>query len=709
MLFPFFPRAKKHQKEIINNSQNTKCIKILKESLKNKENDYCFECGVGHPQYISINNGIFLCKECILNHLQLSQEASTIIKNDLKILTLNEIEYIYNGGNQKLFDFINEEFPKLKKMEPNLFYNTKAMDYYRKKLKYLAEGGEEPIKPIGDDAYISISKKDEDEINDIEIEGNELYDENIYKNNKNENDNNNIHRSNLNPKQKTKNKEELVNIPKKIYEENTYKTINKSCNLNFTDNKRNKLKINIDDENDNNNTISNINHINKSNFNYYNNCIKNNQLSKNIKFKKNFNNFDNENYNYSTNKTSDTIDIFNSNYKDISNGVLKKGILSPYPTSNNICNFTEKFPDNKIKNVLYSKPKGIAFFKNYKFRTKSDYSKIDSNNKINIVLNINEFNIDNKKQNLNNSRNGKRKNNNSNNEYNNFTEKIKNTKINDYSYSYKNNKTENKNKNEIYLDKKENKTISENNNKNKSTYFINRYKSKNKTINEKEEKQNDKEKNENKENQNISLNISQFKIIKNINNYNINIDQIKNEKINYKIEKFNCLNKFPTENSIYQSQKIISNIEKEQTQNKEIKIEKSIENKKRNYKKLIDTNKNKINIENNNIFKSIPRNPIKNYQTFTRNRTINNEINLKYNHKFIERKDSSSKDKNFSFNNLNEKCINKEKEIQSKEKKENIKSKELNDKINNKSMDETYNGFIKESIRNKYKKKKKLH
>ena len=291
------------------------------------------------------------------------------------------------------------------------------------------------------------------------------------------------------------------------------------------------------------------------------------------------------------------------------------------------------------------------------------------------MLNINEFNIDNKKQNINNSRNIKRKNNNSNNEYNNFTEKIKNTKINDYSYWYKlkNNKTENKNKNEIYLDKKENKTISENNNKNKSTYFINRYKSKNKTINENEEKQNDKEKKENLEN--ISLNISQFKIIKNINNYNINIDQIKNEKINYKIEKFNCLNKFPTENSIYQSQKIISNIEKEQTQNKEIKIEKSSENKKRHYKKLIDTNKNKINIENNNIFKSIPRNPIKNYQTFTRNKTINNEINLKYNHKFIERKDSSSKDKNFSFNNLTEKCVNKEKEIQSKEKKENIKRK----------------------------------
>ena len=65
-----------------------------------------------------------------MNHLQLSQEASTIIKNDLKILTLNEIQYIYNGGNQKLLDFINNEFPKLKGLEPEIFFNTMAMDYY---------------------------------------------------------------------------------------------------------------------------------------------------------------------------------------------------------------------------------------------------------------------------------------------------------------------------------------------------------------------------------------------------------------------------------------------------------------------------------------------------------------------------------------------------------------------------------------------------
>ena len=65
------------------------------------------------------------------------QETSTIIKNDLKILNVEEIKYIYNGGNKKLLDFIDNEFPKLKKFLPQKLYNTKVMNYYRKNLNYL--------------------------------------------------------------------------------------------------------------------------------------------------------------------------------------------------------------------------------------------------------------------------------------------------------------------------------------------------------------------------------------------------------------------------------------------------------------------------------------------------------------------------------------------------------------------------------------------
>ena len=48
-------------------------------------------------------------------------EVSTIIKNDLKQPTSNEIQYICNGENQKLLDFGSNECPELNKFEPYFF------------------------------------------------------------------------------------------------------------------------------------------------------------------------------------------------------------------------------------------------------------------------------------------------------------------------------------------------------------------------------------------------------------------------------------------------------------------------------------------------------------------------------------------------------------------------------------------------------------
>ena len=39
----------------------------LIEEIQNEEmNKECFDCGSENPEYISINNGIFLCKNCII-------------------------------------------------------------------------------------------------------------------------------------------------------------------------------------------------------------------------------------------------------------------------------------------------------------------------------------------------------------------------------------------------------------------------------------------------------------------------------------------------------------------------------------------------------------------------------------------------------------------------------------------------------------------
>ena len=128
-------------------------IKMLKQKLNDEFNNYCVECGTENPEYLSINNGIFICVECVQNHLRFPKSISQIIKNNKNSLTLNEIQCLLCGGNKALLDFINNEFPKLSEFPPNILYRTQAMVYYRQNLQYLINGGVPPIKPSIKYAY----------------------------------------------------------------------------------------------------------------------------------------------------------------------------------------------------------------------------------------------------------------------------------------------------------------------------------------------------------------------------------------------------------------------------------------------------------------------------------------------------------------------------------------------------------------------------
>ena len=132
------------------NAIKSRKINIL---LKEPRNNECFECTNLYPEFISLNNAIFLCQNCVKIHFNFPKSISHIIKNDLNTLTLKNIQYLCCGGNQKLIDFINNEYPNLKKLSAHYLYQTYAMDYYRRWLYYLIEGGVKPIKPDSDKAY----------------------------------------------------------------------------------------------------------------------------------------------------------------------------------------------------------------------------------------------------------------------------------------------------------------------------------------------------------------------------------------------------------------------------------------------------------------------------------------------------------------------------------------------------------------------------
>ena len=132
------------KKKLANNSEKRTKIKEIKNDELNKQ---CFDCGSCYPEYISINNGVFICKDCLHIHNKFPKQISTTLKNNLSSLNSKELEFMYLGGNQKLLEFVNYEYPELQKFKINILYQTKAMQYYRNNLYYKVYGGPKPVKP----------------------------------------------------------------------------------------------------------------------------------------------------------------------------------------------------------------------------------------------------------------------------------------------------------------------------------------------------------------------------------------------------------------------------------------------------------------------------------------------------------------------------------------------------------------------------------
>ena len=145
--------VRNYQKRNHNPHEGNPYMQILEKKLKDELNNFCVECGNENPEYISVNNGIFICAECAKNHINFPKNISRIVNNNIKSLTLDEIQFLLCGGNRALLNFINNEFPKLSEFPPYILYRTQAMVYYRQNLQYLINGGIAPIKPSLKYAY----------------------------------------------------------------------------------------------------------------------------------------------------------------------------------------------------------------------------------------------------------------------------------------------------------------------------------------------------------------------------------------------------------------------------------------------------------------------------------------------------------------------------------------------------------------------------
>ena len=61
--------------------------RVMKKLMEEEHNQFCFDCGWGNPEYVSINNGIFLCFNCAtsihLEHYPVEVSYIKHIRNDV--------------------------------------------------------------------------------------------------------------------------------------------------------------------------------------------------------------------------------------------------------------------------------------------------------------------------------------------------------------------------------------------------------------------------------------------------------------------------------------------------------------------------------------------------------------------------------------------------------------------------------------------------
>ena len=122
--------------------QITEALKKLME-----ENATCFDCGkfllllliLGQsaPLWTSINNGVFICFRCSEIHRMLGSEISTVKSVHAGGWDPFLLSYLKAGGNSRFKAFLDRYGTN---SEYYTKYQTKAAEYYRRKLLSKVEG-----------------------------------------------------------------------------------------------------------------------------------------------------------------------------------------------------------------------------------------------------------------------------------------------------------------------------------------------------------------------------------------------------------------------------------------------------------------------------------------------------------------------------------------------------------------------------------------
>lgn len=96
------------------------------------DNQFCADCNKNEFEYLSINNGVCICKDCAEQHKKLGHQCSFVRKYDDKWDDYL-LKYIQKGGNTRFKAFTKEY--NLDSLSIQDKYLTRGLIYYREVLK----------------------------------------------------------------------------------------------------------------------------------------------------------------------------------------------------------------------------------------------------------------------------------------------------------------------------------------------------------------------------------------------------------------------------------------------------------------------------------------------------------------------------------------------------------------------------------------------
>lgn len=120
--------------------------KLKDKFFKNPQNCFCFDCKNKNPEWVSVNNGIFLCSSCQQRHRMYGHSISYIKSIEMDSFKEEHVKMIINSGNERLVELLKLYSIK-DDVNRDVLYTSNLLDYYRKLLKSELKNEQKPTPP----------------------------------------------------------------------------------------------------------------------------------------------------------------------------------------------------------------------------------------------------------------------------------------------------------------------------------------------------------------------------------------------------------------------------------------------------------------------------------------------------------------------------------------------------------------------------------